>query len=199
MADAGRVVAGSARGIRLQAPLEGTRPLADRVKEALFASLEASGALEGQFLDLFAGSGAAGIEALSRGAPSATFVEREGKVCQVIGENLRRAHLETNGHVVRADVVSHLGSGAPDMRTPFKAVLVDPPYGDTILDQTLQLLGDGDRRWLTDDATVVAKHFWRDAPGEGAGDLALTRQRRFGETMLSFYTRTRRLDHGGTP
>src|SRR5664279_2578134 len=102
MADAGRVVAGTARGIRLEAPPEGTRALTDRVKESLFAALEAAGALRGPFLDLFAGSGAAGIEALSRGAPSATFIEKEGKVCQVIGDNLRRAHLEQNGHVVRA-------------------------------------------------------------------------------------------------
>ncbi len=199
MADAGRVVAGTARGLRLKAPLEGTRPLADRVKEAMFAALEAGGALDGAFLDLFAGSGAAGIEALSRGAPSATFVEREGKVCQVIGENLRRAHLETNGRVVRADVVSHLSAGSARDRTPFRAVIIDPPYGDAIIERTLALLGDDERRWLTDDGTVVAKHFWRDAPAERVGSLALTRQRRFGETMLSFYTRTPRLDHGGTP
>ena len=188
MPDAGRVVAGTARGIRLELPPEGTRPLTDRVKEALFAALEASGALRGPFLDLFAGSGAAGIEALSRGAPSATFVEREGTVCHVIGENLRRAHVESNGHVVRADVVSYLSGGRPEARTPCGAAVVDPPYGDVILERTLELLGDETRNWLTADATVVAKHFWRDEPPEHAGSL--TRTRRFGETMLSFYTRS---------
>src|SRR6187551_1729123 len=130
MADGGRVIAGSARGTRLESPPAGTRPLTDRVKEALFAALEADGALSGPFLDLFAGSGAAGIEALSRGAPSATFVERDGKACHVIGRNLRRAHLESNGHVVRADAVSYLGSGTAVSRTPFGAAIVDPPYGD---------------------------------------------------------------------
>lgn len=191
MADAGRVVAGTARGIRLEAPPEGTRPLADRVKEALFAALEASGALDGPFLDLFAGSGAAGIEALSRGAPSATFIEREGKACHVIGENLRRAHLESNGHVVRADAVSYLSSGIAETRSPFTAVVLDPPYGDAILERTLELLGEPERNWLTGDATVVAKHFWRDDPPELIGTMTRTRQRRFGETMLSFYTRER--------
>ncbi len=200
MPDAGRVVAGTARGMRLEAPSDGTRPLADRVKESLFAALEASGALDGPFLDLFAGSGAAGIEALSRGAPSATFVEREGKVCHVIGENLRRAHLESSGHVVRADAVSFLAGGTPETRAPFLAVVVDPPYGDVILERTLELLGDASRNWLTADATVVAKHFWRDDPPEQFGTLTRTRQRRFGETMLSFYTRSkRRTDHGDTP
>jgi 16S rRNA (guanine966-N2)-methyltransferase len=189
MADAGRVIAGTARGIRLEAAPEGTRALTDRVKEALFAALEASGALDGPFLDLFAGSGAAGIEALSRGAPSATFVEREGKACHVIGENLRRAHLEANGHVVRANVISHLGSGAAESRIGFRAVVVDPPYGDVILEQTLELLGDASRGWLAQDATVVAKHFWRDEPSATAGDLTKARLKRFGETMLSFYSR----------
>jgi len=175
--------------MRLEAPPEGTRPLGDRVKEALFASLEASGALDGPFLDLFAGSGAAGIEALSRGAPRATFVERDGKACHVIGENLRRAHLETKGDVVRADAVSFLLGGSAETRLPFQAVVVDPPYGDQILERTLELLGDNDRRWLAEDTTVVAKHFWKDEPPESAGSLTRSRQKRFGETMLSFYTR----------
>ncbi len=189
MSDAGRVVAGTARGTRLEAPPDGTRPLTDRVKEALFAALEASGALNGSFLDLFAGSGAGGIEALSRGAPEATFIEREGRTCHVIGDNVRRAHVEDRAHIVRADVVSHLSSGSTAARTPFKAVLVDPPYGDEIVVRTLELLGDDDRGWLTPDATVVAKHFWRDALPERFGSLVMARQRRFGETMVSFYTR----------
>jgi 16S rRNA (guanine966-N2)-methyltransferase len=190
MADAGRVIAGSARGTRLEAAPEGTRPLTDRVKEALFASLESSGALDGPFLDVFAGSGAAGIEALSRGAPSATFIEKEGKACRIIGDNLRRAHVESNGHVVRADAVSHLSSASAQTRTRSTAALLDPPYGDVILERTLELLGDDARGWLADGATVVAKHFWRDDPPETVGSLVRTRQKRFGETVLSFYSRS---------
>jgi 16S rRNA (guanine(966)-N(2))-methyltransferase RsmD len=183
-------VAGTARGLRLETPPDGTRPLTDRVKEALFAALDASGALKGPFLDLFAGSGAAGIEALSRGAASATFIERDGKACAVIGSNLRRVHLERDVHVVRADVVSYLQGGTPAERTPYRACVIDPPYKDVIIERTLELLGDEALRWLTDDAVVVAKHFWRDDPPERAGRLERTRQRRFGETMLSFYTST---------
>jgi 16S rRNA (guanine966-N2)-methyltransferase len=188
MPEHGRVIAGLARGTRLQAPPGGARPLTDRVKEALFAALEAAGALDGQFLDLFAGSGAAGIEALSRGASGATFVERDGQACAVIGENLRRTHLERDGHVVRADVVSYLQSAARADREPFSAGLLDPPYGEAVLERALGLLGEPASPWLTPDAIVVAKHFWRDDPGERAGTLVRVRQKRFGETMLSFYT-----------
>jgi 16S rRNA (guanine966-N2)-methyltransferase len=188
VADGGRVVAGTARGTRLDAPPEGTRPLTDRVKESLFAALEASGSLRGPFLDLFAGSGAAGIEALSRGAPSATFIEKDGKACAVIGANVRRAHFEEVAHVVRADVVSHLQAGPTRARTPFSCAVVDPPYGDLIIERTLELLGDAERHWLAEGGVVVAKHFWRDDPPAHAGRLVRGRQRRFGETVLSFYT-----------
>ena len=92
MADAGRVIAGTARGIRLEAPGPGTRPLADRVKQTLFAILEPD--LPGaRVLDLFAGSGAAGIEALSRGAASVTFVEHDAVATRVIAANLHRTGL----------------------------------------------------------------------------------------------------------
>jgi adenine-specific DNA methylase len=103
VSDAGRVIAGSARGTRLRAPGEGTRPLSDRVKETLFAILEPN--LAGaNVLDLFAGSGAGGIEALSRGAAHATFVERDPTAAHVIGENLAHARLAERGHVAAHDV-----------------------------------------------------------------------------------------------
>ena len=108
----------------------------------------------------------------------------------MIGSNLRRMHLERDAHVVRADVVSYLEGGTPAERTPYRACVIDPPYEDVVIERTLELLGDAARRWLTDDAVVVAKHFWRDDPPERAGRLERTRQRRFGETMLSFYTPT---------
>jgi len=187
LADGGRVIAGRARGIRLESAPEGTRPLTNRVKEALFAALEAGGALDGPFLDLFAGSGAAGIEALSRGAPSATFVEREGKACAVIGANLRRARLE-GGQVVRADVIAFLATPPAVDRHPYRACLADPPYRAALMDRVLESLGDPARGWLAADAVVVARHFWRDQPPPAVGTLQLERQRRFGETMLSFYT-----------
>ncbi len=182
------MIAGTARGLRLEAPPTGTRPLADRVKQSLFAALEADGALDGPFLDLFAGSGAAGIEALSRGAPMATFVEHDGRACEVIGANLRRSHLEV-GHIVRAEVGAFLRREKPPAEAPFRAALLDPPYGEQILEAALQLLGVGAHAWLEPEAAVVAKHFWRDEPGHEFGQLRQQRQKRFGETVLTFYTR----------
>jgi 16S rRNA (guanine(966)-N(2))-methyltransferase RsmD len=189
MPEAGRVIGGSARGIRLEGPRRGpTRPLSDRVKESLFGALEAEGALDGPFLDLFAGTGAAGIEALSRGAPRATFVEHDGGNCTLIGANLRRARL-ANGRVTRADVVAFLyNARAAD--EAYACALLDPPYGDPILGRALELLGDPRRDWLAPGAIVAVKHFWRDEPPPRVGVLDKQRQRRFGETALTFYTRT---------
>jgi 16S rRNA (guanine(966)-N(2))-methyltransferase RsmD len=196
MADAGRVIAGSARGVRLAAPGPATRPLTDRVKQTLFGILEPDLA-DAAVLDLFAGSGAGGIEALSRGAATAVFVEKDPGACRVIAENLRRARLEDAGTVVRRDVVAWLGDAARDATAgagmpggsapPFDLVLVDPPYADTAsLVRVLEQVGPVVRQ----GGTVVSKHFWRDAPPARIGLLASERERRFGETALTFYRRT---------
>jgi 16S rRNA (guanine966-N2)-methyltransferase len=187
VADAGRVIAGSARGVRLKAPGPGTRPLSDRVKQTLFAILEPdlSGAA---FLDLFAGSGAAGIEALSRGAASATFVEKDQGAAAVIDANLKATGLAgPAASIVRWDVVRWLGEAhAGEL---FDLVLVDPPYVETeLLGRILEILG-GQAAPLAPGARVVAKHFWRDRPPERVGMLAAERDRRFGETALTFYRR----------
>ena len=189
MPEAGRVVAGTARGIRLLAPGEGTRPLADRVKQTLFAILEAEslGPWPVPFLDLYAGSGAAGIEALSRGAERAVFVERDVRAAAVIGQNLERTGLD-GGRVVRADVSRFLERDPPSEGAPFGAVLVDPPYGDAAILAALERLGGTGRGWLSTGAVVVAKHFWRDALPDRVARLSKARDRRFGETNLSFYT-----------
>ncbi|HEY5435519.1 MAG TPA: 16S rRNA (guanine(966)-N(2))-methyltransferase RsmD [Candidatus Limnocylindrales bacterium] len=186
MADAGRVIAGSARGVRLGAPGPGTRPLSDRVKQTLFAVLgpELEAAV---VLDLFAGSGAGGIEALSRGAARATFVEKDEGAARVLAENLRRTRLEGAARVVRGDVVGWLAapSGAA-ADGPFDLVLIDPPYADTsALVRALELVGPHVRP----GGQVVAKHFWRDQPASVVGLLASERERRFGETALTFYRR----------
>src|SRR3954452_603078 len=186
MADAGRVIAGSAKGIRLTAPGEGTRPLADRVKQTLFAILEPD--LDGaRVLDLFAGSGAAGIEALSRGAAHTTFVERDRAAATAIQRNLARTGLEDRATVQRLAVAAFLARASLEA---FDLVLLDPPYEDTgALTETLDRLGAPDAP-LTDGARVVAKHFWRSAPAATVGLLASERERRFGETALTFYRRT---------
>jgi 16S rRNA (guanine966-N2)-methyltransferase len=198
MADAGRVIAGTAKGIRLRAPGPGTRPIADRVKQTLFAILEPD--LPGaRVLDLFAGSGAGGIEALSRGAASATFVEKDQGAAAVIDANLRAAGVAgPDATIVRWDVVRWLGEtrsadeagGEAGGAAPFTLVLVDPPYADTeLLARVLAILGEPDAP-LGPEARVVAKHFWRDRPPERIGMLTVDRERRFGETALTFYRRT---------
>lgn len=190
MSDAGRVIAGSARGIRLVAPGDGTRPFGDRVKQTLFAILEPDlpGAL---VLDLFAGSGAGGIEALSRGAGLAIFVERDGTAVRVIAENLARAHLAERGRPIRADALAYLsGQGASD--GPFDLVLLDPPYADSkLMEAALEHLAaapaTGEVPLLAPATWVVAKHFWRTPPPDAVGLLASVRNKRFGETALTFY------------
>lgn len=197
MASAGRVISGSAGGLRLAAPGGATRPLADRVKETLFAILEPD--LAGSaFLDCCAGSGAAGIEALSRGAASAVFVDRDGASVKTIEANLAHTRLGDRATVVRAEAVAYLhGRGLAD--GPFDVVFVDPPYADTQLAAAiLAALGDPARELLTRRAVVVLKHFWRDQPEPRAGLLASARQRRFGETALTFY-RVIEADGMGSP
>jgi 16S rRNA (guanine(966)-N(2))-methyltransferase RsmD len=183
-ADAGRVIAGSARGVRLQAA-PATRPLGDRVKQSAFAILEPnlSGA---RFLDLFAGSGAGGIEALSRGAAHATFVERDPRAVASIKRNLASAGLaQTTATVLQREVGAFLSAPVG----VFDIVLLDPPYADVdALTAVLVQLGASDAP-LTPDARVVAKHFWRDPPPATIGLLASERVERFGETALTFYRR----------
>ena len=139
-------------------------------------------------LDLFAGSGAGGIEALSRGAASATFVEKDQGAAAVIDANLRATGLAgPAATIIRWDVVRWLGE--PNADEWFDLVLVDPPYAETERPGP----GPGAPRRpdapLAPDARVVAKHFWRDRPPDRIGLLASERDRRFGETALTFYRR----------
>jgi 16S rRNA (guanine966-N2)-methyltransferase len=183
--DAGRVIAGSARGQRLVAPGPGTRPLGDRVKQTLFAILEPD--LPGaRFLDLFAGSGAAGIEALSRGAAHATFVERDAAAAKVIHANLVRTHLDVRASVATGDAIAWLHRGGAGSAEPFDVAFVDPPYEKiALLEASLEAVGDR----IRPGGRVVAKHHWRSVPPAQVGLLASDRERRFGETSLTFYRR----------
>lgn len=191
---AGRVIAGTARGIRLVAPGPMTRPLSDRVKQTLFAILEPA-LRGGTILDLFAGSGAGGIEGLSRGAAAAIFVDQHRAAVAAIRENLARTHLGgPAAHVVERDVIGWLGSSDALAHGPVDVVLVDPPYDQPgLLLATLEQLGRPDAA-LADGAIVVAKHFWRDEPPDRIGLLASERARRFGDTALTFYRRSSRAE-----
>jgi 16S rRNA (guanine966-N2)-methyltransferase len=174
-----RVIAGSARGLRLDAPRdEGTRPITDRVKETLFGIL-GERAVDARVLDLYAGSGAIGIEALSRGATHATFVERSRDAVKAIRDNLRRTHLEDVAEVHHSEVVRFL-SGA-DAGGPYALAVLDPPYQEHAILAPLEGLAP----LLAPGATVVVKHFWRTAVPVPEG-LRTWRERRFGETALTF-------------
>jgi 16S rRNA (guanine966-N2)-methyltransferase len=177
-----RVVAGTARGVPLRSPRGAeTRPITDRVKETLFAIIGAR-VIDAAVLDLYAGSGAIGIEALSRGAAHVTFVERGRDALTAIRDNLARTKLDAATTVVGDDVLRFLGS-TPARR--YDLAVLDPPYDERAILAPLQRL----TAHLAADATVVVKHFWRtdiDLPD----GLAPVRERRFGETTLTFLAAT---------
>jgi 16S rRNA (guanine966-N2)-methyltransferase len=171
----------------LIAPGVGTRPLGDRVKQTLFAILEPE-LRRKAFLDLFAGSGAAGIEALSRGADRAVFVERHTGTIEAIRANLVATGLAgPAAEVVRADAVSWLAAHG-QTAGPFAAILLDPPYDHPeLLEAALRAIADaGPGGILGRGGTAVAKHFWKTPPPGGIGLLRSARERRFGETTLTF-------------
>jgi 16S rRNA (guanine966-N2)-methyltransferase len=179
-----RVIAGTAGGLSLVAPRgEGTRPITDRVKETLFGILgdRVPGA---RVLDLYAGSGAVGIEALSRGAERATFVERGRDALAALRTNLERTGLSDRASVVSADVERYVATADGG---PWDIVVLDPPYAERAIVTPLRDL----LRHLAPGATVVLKHHWRSGVPDVA-DLSTRRQRRFGETMLTFMEATNR-------
>jgi 16S rRNA (guanine(966)-N(2))-methyltransferase RsmD len=173
-----RVIAGSARGVPLVAPRDrGTRPITDRVKETLFAIL-GERVPDARVLDLYAGSGAIGIEALSRGAASTDFVEHGRAALDALRANLAKTRLEADARVHPTDVDQFLA--APD-GGPWDLAILDPPYETHAIVAPLVALVPH----LVPGATVVVKHFWRtEIPV--MDHLATARQRRFGETMLTY-------------
>ncbi|MDQ6720925.1 MAG: 16S rRNA (guanine(966)-N(2))-methyltransferase RsmD [Candidatus Dormibacteraeota bacterium] len=171
-----RVAGGEARGRRLKAP-KGIRPTQGMVKEAIF-NLVGPAIADALVLDLFAGSGALGIEALSRGAASVTFVDREPRGLAILRQNLDALDLKARGRVVRGDVVRWLES-SPDEIQRAGYVLMDPPYDDVVLDRALQVI---DRE--VSDATVVVEHSRRQELPTLAR-LHIDRQRRYGDTMVT--------------
>ena len=182
-----RVIAGIAKGRTLKpVPGKGTRPISDRVKESVFNILRWQ-VPDCRFLDLFAGTGGVGIEALSRGAQEAVFVEKELKAVRVLRENLRATNLSGQARVVQEDVFRFLllanQSVAPDKR--FDIIYVAPPQYQDLWAQALLAL-DG-HSLLAPEGIIVAQIFpkeYRPLPLEG---LVLTDQRKYGSTMLCFY------------
>jgi 16S rRNA (guanine(966)-N(2))-methyltransferase RsmD len=142
---------------------------------------------EGPVLDLYAGSGALGIEALSRGAPRAVFVERDGRALTMLSRNLRELGFSDRAVIVGTDVRTALARLTP-VGHPFTWVFVDPPYATDEAEQALTALAGSDV--LASGAVVVVEHDKRRLPPDAAGDLKLVDRRFYGDTGLSFYRRS---------
>jgi 16S rRNA (guanine(966)-N(2))-methyltransferase RsmD len=177
-----RVIAGSAKGTPLQAvPGSGTRPISDRVKESLFNILGAE-VVGARVLDLFAGTGSVGIEALSRGAEQATFVEKHPRAISTIRTNLQRTRLEVRATVVQNDVFRFL-AGSP---TAFDLVYIAPPQYQGLWLRALLAI-DANPGWLEPEGLVVVQIFPKELEAARLTCLRAADQRQYGSTLLCFY------------
>lgn len=183
-----RIVSGSAGGLHLKVPKgHKTRPTADQVREAIFNILASRFSLEGiTVLDLFAGTGALGIEALSRGARSAVFIDASSEARRVILTNLKATGFRQQGRVVRAYVAKGIRV-AEEQGLVFGGVFLDPPYEEGLVDKTLRLLAAS--AILEPGAWVVAEHSHHEEGADAYSSLVLTDRRRYGTTGVSFYQR----------
>ena len=172
-----RVIAGTAKGRKLETPTwEGLRPTSDRLRETLFNIL-APRVAGARVLDGYAGTGALGIEALSRGAAHVTFVERDARAVRLIRGNLVRAGIEDANacNIVRAGFIEAASDHGDDL---FDLVLLDPPYGERDLDAAIEAAGG----ILRDDGVIVLEHATRVAAPAG-----VVRTVKAGDSSLSFY------------
>ena len=176
-----RVITGKARGVALKTP-DGlhTRPTADRVKEALFSIIQfdVPGA---RVLDLFAGTGQLGIEALSRGAASAVFVDEREDACTLVKENLRRTKLYEQGSVVRSDYLSFL----KNCKNQFDLIFLDPPYAEVFLENSLKFITEIDI--LRDGGIIVAERpLGKELSWQFEG-YSRSKDYKYGKTLLTLY------------
>ncbi|HET7103831.1 MAG TPA: 16S rRNA (guanine(966)-N(2))-methyltransferase RsmD [Terracidiphilus sp.] len=181
-----RVIAGTLRSRTLQAPAGlSTRPTSDRLRETLFNVLTPQIA-RARFLDLYAGSGAVGIEALSRGATQVTFVERAPTALKILRKNLFQLDLRSGFQIQPGSVDAYLQRARPEVG--FDVVFLDPPYEDEReYDGTLGLLGRTECALLATGAVVIAEHSKKRKPRGRYGALRRTRLLEQGDAALSFY------------
>ncbi|CAA9389064.1 MAG: 16S rRNA (guanine(966)-N(2))-methyltransferase [uncultured Nocardioidaceae bacterium] len=182
-----RIIGGSAGGRRLQTPKgDLTRPTSDRVREALFSAVQSSlGPLDGlRFLDLYAGSGAVGLEAMSRGAAAVTLVEHDRRTAGLIRTNARTIGFP-GVDVVTGSVARHL---AEQPAAAYDVVFLDPPYSLTSKAVAADLAALATNGWLTEEALVVVERSSRERLPPWPAGYVEGRERRYGETTLSFAT-----------
>lgn len=183
-----RVIAGSLRRRILEAPRGmDTRPTSDRLRETLFNVLAPR--IEGTvFLDLYAGSGAVGIEALSRGAARVVFVERAQTALKVLRANLEKLGLSSGCRIEAGSVTDFLRRERAEEGAGFDVVFLDPPYDAAgEYEAVLGLLGGGSARLLQRDAVVIAEHRRKERLAESYGAFERTRLLEQGDAALSFY------------
>ncbi len=176
-----RVITGKARGVALKTP-DGlqTRPTADRVKEALFSIIQFD-IPNAQVLDLFAGTGQLGIEALSRSAKSAVFVDAGEAPCKLVKENLRRTKLEAQARVVKGDYLSFLKT----TRESFDIVFLDPPYAEVFLENALNCISEIDI--LRSGGIIVTERpLGKDLNLELRG-MTRSKDYKYGKTLITLY------------
>jgi len=185
-----RIIAGAHGGRRLSAPVGvSTRPTSDRVREALFSALEAMTDLSGaRFADLYAGSGAVGLEALSRGAKHALLVESDARAARAIRDNIVALKVGPAARLITGRV-SQVLAGPPD-GGQYDVVFADPPYsvGDDEILQLQEALLAGD--WLAPDAVVALERSSRGDPLSWVDGITADRSRRYGETTLWYGRRS---------
>lgn len=179
-----RVTSGQAKGILIKAP-KGmrTRPTSDKLRGALFDTLRES-VVRARALDLFAGSGALGIEALSRGAEHVVFVESDPNAVRTIGDNLAKTRLSEKGEIIRADF--RLAVRKLQKRgEKFDLVFIDPPYQGGLLEDVAGVLT---KHCITSpEAIIVIEHFKKTEPPPSISGIPLARTRNYGQTALSYF------------
>ena len=176
-----RVITGTAKGIMLATP-DGmqTRPTSDRVKEALFSIIQfdVPGA---RVLDLFGGTGQLGIEALSRGAKNAVFVDAREEACRLIRENLKRTKMEQIGTVIRSDYLDYLKR----CKQTFDIVILDPPYAEVFLENALKMITEIDI--LQSGGIIITERpLGKDLPWDFEG-FSRSRDYKYGKTLITVY------------
>jgi 16S rRNA (guanine966-N2)-methyltransferase len=185
-----RIISGTLKGRRLKAPdWPGLRPTSDKLRETLFNVLGSS-VRGARVLDAYAGTGAVGIEAISRGAAHVTFVERDRRAADLIAANLAHCGVTDRYAIIRVD----FARAEPGLAgAEFDILFLDPPYGAAELQSALSAAAV----LSSDGAQVIVEHATRDAPAKQAGKLALTRDLLSGDSGLAFYTVDRHVSSGG--
>jgi 16S rRNA (guanine(966)-N(2))-methyltransferase RsmD len=179
-----RVIAGTARGHQLKAPKRrATRPATDLVRGAIFSMLETAASDWSRVLDLFSGSGALGIEALSRGAGWVDFIDHEPKCCAIIKQNLEKTKLADLAHVYCCSVSKALTF----LDKEYSIILMDPPYSDTSIGNVINRLAASDL--AGNETTVIITHSPHFSLESHYGALSLLRERRHGDSCIAVYRR----------